>query len=219
MSWHCSPVLEAAYLQATYWAGSQSVPLKATGTDAAFSLPGNAITACPPSPSGTTSEPLTGFRGEAVSMWFQEAFHARHIPKPLEAATRRTISGRKCGESWQRQLPGTYLQRTLIGTRSTQPQTISKRWASLPDVFPFPRETWVRTTYGRDIGCVHTPTTKANYCAPSMQKWPSCRAFVQAFGRPSPEVHEWLMGWPIGWSDTKPLATASFLLWRQQHGT
>ena len=29
---------------------------------------------------------------------------------------------------------------------------------------------------------------------------------------------EWLMGWPTGWTDLKPLATAKFHEWQQQHG-
>jgi hypothetical protein len=28
---------------------------------------------------------------------------------------------------------------------------------------------------------------------------------------------EWLMGWPLGWTDLKPLATDRFQQWRQQH--
>jgi len=33
-----------------------------------------------------------------------------------------------------------------------------------------------------------------------------------------PELPEWLMGWPIGWSDLKPLAMDKYQLWLQQHG-
>jgi hypothetical protein len=29
---------------------------------------------------------------------------------------------------------------------------------------------------------------------------------------------EWLMGWPLGWTDLKPLATDKFRWWQQQHG-
>jgi hypothetical protein len=29
---------------------------------------------------------------------------------------------------------------------------------------------------------------------------------------------EWLMGWPLGWTDLKPLATDKFRSWQQQHG-
>lgn len=27
------------------------------------------------------------------------------------------------------------------------------------------------------------------------------------------------MGWPLGWSDSAPLETASFLSWKQRHGS
>jgi hypothetical protein len=33
-----------------------------------------------------------------------------------------------------------------------------------------------------------------------------------------PELPEWLMAWPIGWTDYAPLETAKFRSWRQQHG-
>ena len=33
-----------------------------------------------------------------------------------------------------------------------------------------------------------------------------------------PELPEWLMGWPIGWTDYEPLETARFRLWLQKHG-
>ena len=29
---------------------------------------------------------------------------------------------------------------------------------------------------------------------------------------------EWLMGWPIGWTDLKPLETDKYQLWRMLHG-
>ena len=35
----------------------------------------------------------------------------------------------------------------------------------------------------------------------------------RAFGRPCPGVQEWMMGWPEGWSDTKPLETAKYQSW------
>ena len=34
----------------------------------------------------------------------------------------------------------------------------------------------------------------------------------------NPDWVEWLMGWPIGWTDLKPLETAKFQLWQQSHG-
>jgi hypothetical protein len=36
-------------------------------------------------------------------------------------------------------------------------------------------------------------------------------------GRLNPEWIEWLMGWPIGWTELKPLETARYREWLQQH--
>ena len=38
--------------------------------------------------------------------------------------------------------------------------------------------------------------------------------FDASGGRTNPEFVEWLMGWPMGWTDLGPLATARFLKWR-----
>jgi hypothetical protein len=37
-------------------------------------------------------------------------------------------------------------------------------------------------------------------------------------GKLNPTWVEWLMGWPLGWTDLKPLAMDKFLSWQQQHG-
>ena len=37
-------------------------------------------------------------------------------------------------------------------------------------------------------------------------------------GKLNPMWVEWLMGWPLGWTDLKPLATDKYQQWRQQHG-
>ena len=37
-------------------------------------------------------------------------------------------------------------------------------------------------------------------------------------GQLNPNWVEWLMGWPIGWTDLKPLETDRFQSWLQQHG-
>jgi len=35
----------------------------------------------------------------------------------------------------------------------------------------------------------------------------------------NPKWNEWLMGWPVGWTDLKPLETAKFQQWCEKHGT
>lgn len=36
-------------------------------------------------------------------------------------------------------------------------------------------------------------------------------------GKIPPILTEWMMGWPVGWTDLKPLETGKFLSWQQQH--
>ncbi len=37
-------------------------------------------------------------------------------------------------------------------------------------------------------------------------------------GHLNPTWVEWLMGWPVGWTDLKPLETDKFPQWRHSHG-
>jgi len=37
-------------------------------------------------------------------------------------------------------------------------------------------------------------------------------------GRLNPTWIEWLMGWPLGWTELKPLETGRFHEWLRQHG-
>lgn len=41
---------------------------------------------------------------------------------------------------------------------------------------------------------------------------------IQPGGKLNPTWVEWLMGFPLGWTDLKPLAMDRFQQWRQQHG-
>lgn len=218
MSWHCSRALVAAYSRAESSGGGLSVPLRSTGTDGAFYSPARTMDASSRSPHGTTSAPLTAFRGEDVLTWFLAGFPAKPIPRRLRERTLRMISGRKCDGSWQMSLPGTSLPRTSKDALSTAQPTTLSRWVTRPAQLPFQRRTWVLTTNGNDIGYLHTPTATANYGAPSMQKWPSCRAYVQAFGQVTPESHEHLMDWPIGWTALKPLEMDRWQSWLRRHG-
>jgi hypothetical protein len=167
---------------------------------------------------GMTFKPLTDDRGEAVLTWFRAAFHVRRTAAHLEDESWRMISGRRCDASWQMSLPGTSLPRTSKDARSIAQPMSSNRWVTPSERSLFPRQTWALTTFGKDIGFVHTPTTKANYAAASMQKWPAAREFVRVFGRPDPSNQEWLMGWPLGWTALEPLETAKFQQWQQSHG-
>ena len=75
-------------------------------------------------------------------------------------------------------------------------------------------KTWIQREYGEDFGYVHTPTTMANYSAPSMMKHQGCRNFVQVFGKPAPNNAEYLMGFPLGASANISLSKNNIDLWK-----
>ncbi len=198
--------------------GTASVRSNSTNTPAAYLWSGRTTERCRRSLSGMMCEPLGATNGEAALTWCLEVSRARHSARRREAATTLITCGLKCGESWQMSLLGMCSPKTSARKQSRQPRKTSPKWVTKPSCLPYPRKTWVLTTHGQDTGLVHTPTTKANYSAASMQKWPCSRNFVRAFGKPTPTNHEWLMGWPIGWSDTAPLATDRYQQWFRSHG-
>lgn len=217
MSWLFSQALAAEYSPAICSAGEPSALSSGTNTPQAYWCTDKTSATFRPSRYGMTFAPLTAADGAALLTSFLAASRARRSAPPPEGRTTRKTSGRKCGESWQMSLPGVSLPRTSRKGQSTTQPTTSKRWVTRSAAFPYPRRTWVQTTHGSAIGYLHTPTATGNYCAPSMQKWPCARAFRQVFGQVTPEAHEWLMGWPTGWSALEPLATDRFQSWRRSH--
>lgn len=86
------------------------------------------------------------------------------------------------------------------------------------------RQTWIKHYYAGHIEGVHTPTTVANYCCPSMQKHQGCRNYIEVFGhrrglegddiRPMPTDAEYLMGFPLGASSPRPQNIDNFRDWK-----
>jgi hypothetical protein len=65
-----------------------------------------------------------------------------------------------------------------------------------------------------------TPTAhnskETNAPSESTRNTPSLAA--QAGGKLNPTWVEWLMGWPLGWTDLKPLETDKYHCVQQKHG-
>lgn len=69
---------------------------------------------------------------------------------------------------------------------------------------------------------------RQKWASPSASPWRSGKGWTenghtpqlleQVGGQLNPSWVEWLMGWPIGWTDLKPLAMDKFRSWWQQHG-
>lgn len=109
-------------------------------------------------------------------------------------------------------------------------------WGMAHDGACFQHAPLVRHTHGKDCFYWHTPT--ANDCKPAgqaemreVEKWLKGAAIKNTYIRlrsllaarcgrrepPNPPFLEWLMGWPIGWTEVAPLAMDKYQLWQQQH--
>lgn len=100
------------------------------------------------------------------------------------------------------------LDRTINNKISITPSK-----AELDKVFKY-RINWIHQKFGHDFGFIHTPTTMANYSAPSMMKHRGCRNFVEVFNKPNPDNAEWLMGFPINASSSIAQSKDNLNIWK-----
>ena len=198
--------------------GEQSALLNGNHIQQAYCAPDKMTVFSKLSRFGMTYKPLTADRGEELLMSYLAGFHVKPIPQQRLEKIQRTTYGERCGEWWQMSLPHTSLPKMSAELQLTKQQTTANRWVTKPKQFPYQRKTWVLTTFGKDIGYLHTPTTMANFLAKSMQKWDSCRNWTKTFGEITPTNYEYLMGFPLGWTDLKPLEMHKCHSALQQHG-
>lgn len=74
-----------------------------------------------------------------------------------------------------------------------------------------------RANLGKIAKFLATPTTR-DYRSPNTNGNMPDQLPNQVGGQLNPTWVEWLMGWPLGWTDLKPLAMDKFQSWLQQHG-
>jgi len=69
-------------------------------------------------------------------------------------------------------------------------------------------------------GDLTLPSAAAQWPTPTRDRWDGLQSHgVNAIsGQLNPTWVEWLMGWPLGWTDLRPLGMDRFQLWLQQHG-
>ena len=126
------------------------------------------------------------------------------------------------GVSYQRQTLVHHTSETASGSWPT-PRSCSAMAATIT-----PESAWaenrfpnLETVVGRRLW--PTPNAGNENWGGTMQEWGGSKNWVRkempefASGQLNPTWVEWLMGWPLEWTDLKPLATDKFLLWQQQH--
>lgn len=240
MSWLFSQALAAEYSAATSSDGAPSAPLSVMPTPHRFWRNDKTMEPSQLSRFGLTCAVLTVDLGEALLTWFREDFRARTSPR-LEMESELKVADQASGEKWlelsvkydltssswrthlclwDEALPWSSVTlpnwgMTLNGYVYRHPTAERPMSVTASGLLPTPRASmgphgvaWSRARKG------HHRSNLEDYLA---MLWLQ-EGNPEAPGlNPNPEFIEWMMGWPIGWTDLKPLEMAKFREWQQQH--
>jgi hypothetical protein len=242
MSWHFSQALVEEYSAGTSLAGEQSAPSNMSHTPLLYCANARTIKFCQRSRFGMTYARLTESHGEELLTSYLAAFPVRTSVQQVAGKEYQAKSpdyGLKCQESFAKydqnlslwKIPP-YLQGAeLIRFSGTWP-----RWGLMRNGELWALQTLEQGIVGREYGFWPTPTHSPRDASCTMEtalKWDGktqqtslsfavAREEMKADrhipnGTLNPPWVEWLMGWPIGWTDLKPLAMDKFLEWQHQH--
>ena len=228
MSWLFSQALVAEYSEASSLDGAQSAQSSGNHTQQAFCAPDKMMDFCHLFQSGMMFKPLMGNHGEALLMSYLAAFHAK-TSQPLEGGGGSLVQEARCGNTW----PGSFAKwdqdlsswkivQCLLPEDSQLYLGTWPRWGLMQNGVCLEQRPLVRNTKETACGSWGTPTTSQDYkpirkLAPSEASGKHGTILVGSIGKEHPHligrylrplVTEYLMGWPIGWTDLKPLAMA-----------
>lgn len=234
MSWLYSQALVEEYSQDISLDGAQCALWNGTPTQPASWLPAKTTKRSQLSRSGTTFKLLTEDLGKDVLMSFLEDFPVKTFPA-LEKEQESKASEVVCGDTWQelsvklnQSLPSSKTVQCSSQEDSQQFSQTLPRWGMMRNGVLWERTTSVPLTSVTGSGL--WPTPQANEDAAGtpngkMQRMlgnhPLIRGTTKeewAAGTLNPNWVEWLMGFPIGWTDLEVLAMPKFQQWQHLHG-
>jgi hypothetical protein len=243
MSWLYSRVLVEEYLAGNFSDGEQSAPLNGNPIQQAYCAPDKMTDFSRLSRFGMTYKPLTENRGEELLTLFREGFHVK-TSQPQGKAQGLTGNDQECGVKWRGSFtkydPDMRLWKThqcsLLGDLEPFLETWPQ-WGLMRGGECWEQQTLEQSIRGTESGSLlPTPDTVNrdnkkvlfNKNAPS-QSGRSLATYARTFpnqvseeikigGSLNPTWVEWLMGWPLGWTDLKPLVTDKSHCVQQQHG-
>ena len=237
MSWLFSQALVAAYSEASCSDGEQSAPSNTTPTPQAFLSRDKTTDAWNRFPSGMTCEPLTESRGEELLTWVRAGFPARTTaPENISTTEATTTTESQCssGGTWlalsarfDRDTSLLKTARDLFAEDLPASSLTLPQWGMMANGELYQRKTPQLHTSAKDSGedLVRYPTPRSrDWKGECRKRWgnrhslPGALAYALGGAPPPPKFSEWLMGWPIEWTDLKPLATDKFQQWQLSHG-
>lgn len=221
---NCSPselctflrALAAEYSPTSSSGTGQSAPSRFARSVKRSSRRAKRTVACLGSPSTPTYGSSPESLGEAS--WTSSAGASRASPSatPPEGEPTPSTFGPRCIGSSQNPSPNGSLPKMSQTLPSGRRPTISTHLVTRRGIAVSTPPIWVRHIVDRDGGLLPTPTATVNHECQSMSKWPAYRAFQDWLGgqRIAPALWEWMMGFPVGWSDSRPLETDRFRSWQ-----
>ena len=239
MSWLFSQALVEEYLGGGYSAGAQSAQSSGSPIQQAYCAQDKMTAFSHLSQSGMMFKPLTATHGEALLMSYLAAFHALTFQQQERMQRESPDKPLECGDTWpgllEKSSPGQYSLKIapcwptegLKQSFQTWP-----RWGLMRDGVCLGQKPLALNTNAIACGSWGTPTTSQDFkpvrpLAPSEANGTHGKILVGSIGKEHPHligrylkplVTEYLMGWPIGWTDLKPLAMAKCQQSQQQHG-
>ena len=232
MSWLYSAALVAEYLGENFSDGEQSAPLSGKPTQQAYLSHDKMTDSWSRFPSGMMCKPLTESRGEELLMSFREAFLVPTLV-PLEKEQELTEKHQECGEKWQ----GSFAkydqdsslwkthQCSLVGDLEEFLE-IWPQWGLMRDGECWEQMTLAQGTKETEFGLLPTPVSSDYKGTSKNSKFQSRKKQYQVWDDgteastlyPNPSAYEVLMGWPLGWTDLKPLEMDKSPYVPQPHG-
>ena len=211
-----------------------SAPLKSKTTQDGCCCNDNSTGCCQSSPSGTMSAPSTEDLGEEQLTLFAEASPAKTLVRRVkERELPESVAA--YGKSMQESLARCGLDLSLPKTRHSFALGVLElssktwpRWGMMQDGVCWEVGTRVRHINERGCGYLPTPLkSDGNGGVRNLERtaklWNTRDWWAKiGLGRRrqdrQPMFWEWLMRWPMGWTDLKPLETDKIQEWLSSHG-
>lgn len=236
MSWLFSQALAEEYSVDTSLAGEQFAQLNVMPTPHRFSRNDKTIEFSDLSRFGLTYVVLTENHGEELLMSFLAGFHVRTLAQMVMVPA-LTDADLDCGLKWRElsvrfdlSLSAWKIHRDSEEKVLPWSSVTLPKWGMAVNGFVFQHLTAERPM--KETGCGLWPTAKATIrgdcpserlrrtpdlpSAIKMRPLPDGSEPLQD-GQLNPQWVEWFMGWPIGWTELKPLAMDKFREWQLQH--
>lgn len=227
MSWLFSQALVEAYLEEKSLDGEQSALLSGNHTQLAYCAPDKMTDFSRLSRFGMMFKPLTESRGEELLTLYLEDFHAKTLAQRDKEQVLEEVEA-VCGSTWLESLEKpdqlTLSLKTPLCSALEDSVLSSKtlpHWGTMLNGECYHQVPLVLTI--KEPGCgslLPTPTChnakEGAYPAEYTRKTPTLATHIG--GKIHPEFTEWMMGWPLGWTDLKPLETAKYPCVLRLHG-